>query len=305
MSKWVSALGAMSLATVMFATACGDDTGDGTASGSGAGGSAGQKFGGGGCDTCIRGACSAEISTCGSDAGCAAWLACLQACPIGPSGDADATCEATCLVDGTVAAEGRDAIVACRRSGAGASCAECGAAPTSSTSTGGPGVCTMPAIVDQTCGPSGAEGCNACLYDECCDSIRDVFGSGPAADLVTCWLACPDDDGDCANDCYADHPDGIQGFGNFRACAQVNCYETGLCPSPRDNACSTCQRTECNCEVANCHADVSCHQIYECFANCEDGACAAGCPAKYPDGQTLYDNMSVCTAQHCVTLCAK
>lgn len=308
MTTTAGALATVALSAALLAAACDDSSSGDTTSGSG-GGQATAGWGEGGCSTCVRDACSSEVATCKADAGCASWLRCLEACPIAEGGDADPTCEATCPVDGTVAAEGRDAIVTCRRSGAGQACAECGIGTTTSTGTGGsgPALCTMPAAVDQTCQVAGTDmPCEACIQEECCDSYRAVFGSGPTADLAQCWLACPDDDGDCANGCYADYPDGVQGFGDYRACTEVNCEATGKCPSQHDTECLTCQRTECTCELAACHADVECHTTVECLSNCPalDTGCGKACVDAHPNGAGVFELLGVCSSQNCVDHCA-
>src|SRR5262249_26959319 len=93
------------------------------------GGGAADGWGTSACYECLAGdsACRDEIGNCLGDPGCAAWMTCLQHCPVGPEGDVDAACAEGCAPPSGEAGEtARTALEKCRTRSGRAACPACG-----------------------------------------------------------------------------------------------------------------------------------------------------------------------------------
>jgi hypothetical protein len=291
------------LVALVAGSGCGSDAvaGGGGAGGGGDGGAGDGSFGDSLCYACLGGACGEAFAACEQDPGCAGWLSCLEACPVGEDGDADAACEAACPADGTATVAARDGVVACRGEVRGLSCTACGPAAGSGGAGGGDvtPICELPAIAEQQCAEVENENdCYRCNYDACCDSADLVFG-GAAGELGDCWLECETTECDAA--CFEAYPDQVDEFAGYQACLTVNCLATDRCGT--SGACALCQNHECTCELAACQADLECFLLLDCAGRCDTPGCAQGCIDARPEGAAAFDALLVCTSQRCVDQC--
>lgn len=286
-----------SAALALFAAACAEDPPSSEASGGGAGNA--PRFGSSECRTCLDPVCREPLSSCRADRDCAAWLACVEACPLRADGHVDGECEARCPI-GTQRADAlRAAFGFCRADSASAACPACDAVPAGG---GAPHACVLPAAAEQQCAVSDYEGCTKCLQEECCESDRGIETAGPGENLSVCWLAC--EDGACRAACFAAHPEGIPLFGAHRACYAARCSAKPDCAPLNDDSCEACLVNVCNCEIAGCFADFDCYRQLECRANCSDAACAAACDA-LPSGGAPWRNLVACSAPSCASACPR
>lgn len=268
-----------------------------TSSATGSGG--GTTFGAGACRSCEKMACGTEISACQAEPECAAYLGCEDACPSAQNGSVDAACAGACsAVTGSTAKAALDAFQSCR---SGAACAACGQGSGGAGGGGGGGLCTPPAFLTQTCAPSNeASACIKCQYEKCCDSVDGLFGGGTPTQLKDCWLNCTDTA--CEKACFDMYPSAVPAFGEYQACANVNCGAAGSCKV--SSPCNKCQYEQCSCEYAACMIDAECFLTLSCFAGCNgDPACGQACVAAHPQGKALFDTLAVCTTQKCVQQC--
>src|SRR4051812_24804354 len=133
--SWIlrSVIAGLAVASVpVLAAACGSSApsgqaGSSAASTSGAGGGP-SLYGTSECGLCVeQTACVSQVNACKGDPGCATYLDCLDACPLGSTGDADTMCEKACpAISGSAGQSAKEALIACRTSGPGATtCTAC------------------------------------------------------------------------------------------------------------------------------------------------------------------------------------
>ena len=287
------------LAVIGLLVGCGDDTKPGgTSSASGAA----LIYRGSTCATCDATSCQAERDSCGAEPECAAYLDCLGGCPLAASGDADPACESGCRAVTEPSAEAALSVFdSCRKTGAGATCTECGRSGEGGSGGAG-GQCTPPALLTQQCTPKGETSCTNCVASDCCDSV-DAVSHGEGAQVFNCVDGCGGD-GPCLDACYDAHPGGVAAFAGLQACSYVNCgAPEGPCGIKTN--CNQCRWSDCACEASRCYADASCFRLDECFGHCppNDVDCANGCYAMYPDAQPLLSAMGVCLLNRCADQC--
>ncbi|MFO0556043.1 MAG: hypothetical protein U0271_47130 [Polyangiaceae bacterium] len=282
--------------------ACGD-SGSG---GAGGGGGQSAAYAGTKCEQCDKTACASERDACAADASCAGYLTCLSKCGLADNQDAEPSCEADCAAAHGTSAALLDAFRTCR---AGADCSasadtQCDrAAVGGGGGAGGAALCESPAYLDQTC-PASTEpdACFKCNYEKCCDSVDEIFGTGPAADLTQCWLQCASGDSACEKACFDQYPDGVDGFGKWWACSNVQCGEPDG-PCTVSNQCNQCQYDSCECEYAACEGEPECFLAFYCFSICDDTACLESCQAEHPTGLEAMNSLIVCVSQRCGSVC--
>ena len=88
-----------------------------------------------------------------------------------------------------------------------------------STESDASGSCTLIPAANPTCQP--------CLDTNCAASC--LACTGDCALLVTCTLACTQNNPTCANDCEARYATATVAYGDFANCVQSNC---SACPTP-------------------------------------------------------------------------
>lgn len=285
-------LGVLAAAALMVAVACGESTADTT----GAGGGGEPSYAESECGECALDACGAAVAECDADPGCAAYLACLKACPVAADGDADPACEAACPVaEGSATAEAVARVRYCRQSGdGGLSCVSCGKIQQ-----------TDPCLM-QSCGPSEeTHSCLKCDDENCCE-LFDAYSANPEAQaLWACMLPCGNDDF-CYFDCYEKHPDGVADVGARLSCLAILCgVECGSAGKP----CTDCTLSKCASQEIQCGKNADCFLIRECEAECEliggeTGACIEQCLDEHPNGVEAFYALTACAIEECLDACS-
>jgi hypothetical protein len=268
----------------------------GTSSGSGG---AGPAYGTSDCGKCVEGmACLSQKNACAADPSCAAYLDCLNGCPLGPNGDADPACEKACpAVSGTAGTTAKDALSECRTSGDGASCAACGQIPQPQNP-----------IFHQMCAKSmESNKCYICEDEHCCDGYQNCLADKDCQDLQMCFQACPKADFyACSYKCYQDFPKGFPRFSEKLTCIAHFCGDTDACGDAPEGSCVKCQNLHCADETAACDTDYQCALLQSCQLPCNpaDKACFDACEKKYPDGVAKLKTMLDCGLNYCSIVCA-
>lgn len=289
----VPRLWAAAVATALsFAGACsGDET-----TGTGGSGGAVAPYGESECGTCALDACAPAVDSCNGDPGCAAYLECLLACPVGDTGDADAACDAACpIADSSVTQEQVARVRYCRDSGDGATqCPACGK------------IQEQNPCLNQTCAASTeTDACAICEDEACCDLYAAYRANDEAVALRECLLTCPD--GACFLDCYDMHPDGVGDWGARFGCIQIFCLSECLDGAPPP--CASCAFSKCASTHIDCAKNPSCYLLGECQPICESEGgstvdCYDQCAAQYPDGVEDFTAHVACGLEECFSECA-
>ncbi|WP_437725702.1 hypothetical protein [Sorangium sp. So ce861] len=273
-------------------------TGSGTGGGAGAGGGE-VTYRTSACGACVvETACVSQVNACAADPGCAAYLDCLDACPLGPDGDADVACERACPpVSGSAGQSAQQAFIDCRASGPGARCAGCGQLPAA----------TDPDF-NQTCPPSMEENkCYKCEDERCCETYQACRDDQDCQDLVACIKACPGgaDYPPCEGQCYQDHAAGYERYGHRVACMEHFCFDDDACGDEPLHPCVECQILHCADEMAACHHDLQCALLESCQVQCEsaDQACLTACEETFPTAVETHNARLGCALAHCLPAC--
>lgn len=239
------------------------------------------------CGTCVLAVCEAEVTACGADPGCAAYLECLEDCSLGALGDADATCEAACPRTGSSTSTDLVAALSlCRDDQGVVECEACGFA----------------SLLEQECPnpPTESEECPRCEEERCCDTRQACRDVPECVPFLHCLQACPvgAEEIACTQQCAIDLEPGIAAFAEKFACIIGNCNaECG-------DACSGCIAANCPNTHMACQADLSCYLLDKCFASCDgDATCASACLDTYPEGNELFTASSICLLESCGVEC--
>jgi hypothetical protein len=271
-------------------------------------------YGASACGTCVASACDASYKQCDADPGCAPYLGCLIKCPVGASGDVDASCEAACPSTSGTAQGLRDALTSCRTLGGGASCGACGG------TDGGANVAATIPVLNQMCTPAtSADTCNKCKVNECCNSESACLSDPECTAYRTCLNTAGADGGACpgANDvgiaqckldCAKAHPNGVQKYAARVACMFYYCDyvdPTAHCFANPLTPCVRCQFQNCLKSFVDCQADGTCGLFEACIVVCGGAtdACVASCTAAYPSARPLFDAETTCSLAACVGVC--
>jgi hypothetical protein len=261
--------------------------------GGGAGGDAatGVTYASSNCGKCASSACANQRQVCLSEPSCAAFLECLDQCPVDASGDVVATCEAGCPdAQGEAATKAKEGVNGCRGFGPGAQCADCGADG---------GVDPLP---PEQCGASAKPpGCTKCLDENCCVSANACVTNQACIGLNTCWSACGDLDATCKAGCLSSNAAGSADYLRFQACGTDKCgAECGA------SACNACVRQNCRNTQLACDLDPDCFVVGLCYVDCpmSDGACFKKCRDSAPtESLQRFDAFSLCRSYACPSEC--
>jgi hypothetical protein len=263
-----------------------------------------NAYGTSACGTCVAAQCSAAVAACGQDPECASFLACLDACPVGANGDADATCAAACPApSGTAGQEAVASFQGCR-GGVAAACAACGAAPAD-----GGGI----ALLNETCPPSQkTDPCARCDDEKCC-AADDACNASPECAAILACLPTTPTYGDVAG-CVAMHPAGALVFTQRFACRLILCTATAACGGPGTlGECDACFIPACPDTFAEL---VGTPDGFDLYYTCRGGPCAmittdvqqyldclAMCRKMYPAAALAFDDWYLCATTRCPTHC--
>ena len=247
----------------------------------------------GGCGACVLNRCAKEVGICKADPGCAAWLACLDACAPGDGGEPEGGCEAACAIAFTTPS--RTAVLAfqdCRYNGAGASCAGCVRVAT--TDGGSP-------LLHQGCPPSNMPtACGKCQTDNCCNTQRTLSITLEGQVLVNCLAnTCGPTDAKCQYQCLLDHPKGVRVLAPHDAC--LNPYCGSGCGGETD--CVQCEMDRCLDRWVDCEANPDCFRMTACIAQSATDADRLACRELYAAGLMLFESLHGCVQSHCGASC--
>lgn len=262
-------------------------------------------FGTSACATCVNGACQQAESSCASDAACAGYLECLNACPTDSIGNIEAACESACAMPSGSSGTLAESYDACRTAGLGAACTACGG----DASAVGDAAPDIPYINEQCSGSKAddSSACNYCQSTKCCQVLATLEANNTDFQaMATCINACTTDAGTadptCLNACFQAHPAGLAAYAPFQACVDVNCYSE--CP-PTPTKCNICSFTTCGTNFAECEGVPDCFEALYCTGDQIAGDTQAldACLAEFPDGMTEYDNLAACVTAKCSGPC--
>lgn len=248
------------------------------------------SYGASGCGQCVATACSSARMACTADPDCTKYLACVDACPIGPEGNVSKTCEAACprgsSSSGMLA---ENEWVQCMTLGPGAACAEC----FEDAAAGEDGGATT-GLDDE----GGA-------YEE--DSASAETGTRAEAGLET---------GPGAEA-------GLDAGADVEAGSPVKHWDAGdilhqNCPplSATNGPCDVCEQTYCCLTKANCQFNPDCVGYLNCIIPCAStpladagvgdaaapigpAACEEACAKQYPTGRADWAPLGTCVTVYC------
>jgi hypothetical protein len=267
-------------------------------SGTTTGGDSEGAFAKSACGKCVATSCGAEITACGSDAGCAAYLACLDACSPGSSGDADATCVAKCPVgtsQGTL--ETLADVNACRSVGPGAMCKACGVPSNPKL--------TAP-VLNDSCPSTSTETnpCYVCEDEHCCMSSLACAGDMDCVALEQCLGSC-NGGAPCIQMCTMQHAVGANVFGPYFACGSVRCAaDQAECDPTERDVCEQCVFSTCSDPFAYFLSTQGGYALLACVESCgSDASCEDACYTSFPTAFVKYVDYAACIAEGCKGQC--
>lgn len=235
------------------------------------------------CGGCVSASCSVSIEGCAADPECAAFLSCLDDCPIATGGDADEACEAACPQP--AAATGQNALTAlasCRTLGAGAECPACGHPP-----EGHP-------LLEQACAPpTASDACDRCEEERCCETRCDAACQGYVSCMQTCGAEATCEDG-----CAASHPEGVAAFGLWLGCQVPLCRDH--CKTIVPGPCLECGLVHCSPQFADCFSTPSCYLRFLCGTRCSTAECYQACDTQFAEANALFGALLLCIGDNCI-----
>ncbi len=259
-----------------------------------AGVDAAVSYGTSACGGCVKHSCSGEVGDCGGDPDCAQYLSCLYACPLTATGDADADCEKNCpRGTSSAAAQALGKLTACRATGGGAACAECGQV------SGGTG------LLHQTCMASTeTKPCFICEDQKCCDSYAKCHANAECDAMKVCLQMCPKGMS-CDLDCYNQHPLGMVDWAPLSTCMLLLCAAPCLTPPAMVDPCIKCIASNCADAYADLGSTTAGYLAQKCIAVCAtgDATCINGCKTKYPSAVKPLEALLACSLEKCKTTC--
>jgi hypothetical protein len=268
----------------------------------------GASFGGSACGQCVATQCAMQITTCNSSPDCAAYVSCLDACPV-TDGNADPSCASGCpQATSSAGQQAQSQLTACRTSGAGASsCPACGGSSDAGAEGG---------ILHENCPPDldAANSCAKCEHDQCCDVRLACLNDANCLALLNCEYDCedgvPDDAGpntqppdgglySCDEWCGAKSNPSLDKWAQAIACVQTLCQGPSNCGN--GDACTMCVDQYCEAEDIAVSATPDGYLFDDCIGQCPttDTTCQSACQTAYPSIQTAVSALLSCTQQHC------
>jgi hypothetical protein len=245
------------------------------------------------CGSCVKEACAPDVTSCGGDPECAAYLGCVYKCPNAATGDVDPACEAQCPKPTSSAGlKAMDRLGSCRSTGPGSHCPACGQV------SGGTGV------LKQTCGKSTeTPPCFICEDEKCCETYARCHANPACEAYKQCLLACPKGQ-KCEASCDEKHPGALKDWAPRMACMSVRCAEPCLNGEPLD-PCVKCATQDCADFYADLVSTPAGYLLQSCVAVCRtaDEACITACKEKHPSAVTSLNTLLTCVLQKCPTTC--
>jgi hypothetical protein len=238
--------------------------------------SSGETWVNSACGACVHQDCRAAFDACSADPECPAYAACLDACPVGATGDVDPTCEAGCpRGTGTESRRAAAKIDACRDPGPGAKCSACAV----STRDGAAGI----EILNQTCPapPTSEIACIACQEQNCCETYDACLANAECAGYRECIRAA----GDYTVECAESFPAGVGLAAEDFLCATYHCaIDQDDCNGALREPCLQCAYTSCTKEYVDFLATGNGFLLGNCVGACPvgDDVCDEACYDQFP-----------------------
>lgn len=258
------------------------------------------------CGGCVAQVCADAIASCAAQPDCAAYIECLNACPIGDDGNVDPSCEQACpRTSSTQGSKAAQQLTACRANGPGVQCSACGGGGSS-------------LLLHQKCTPStDTNACHKCGDEHCCDSRADCHADPDCGAYQNCLVACsngttvdggPIDAGSdagsftCEAYCYAQHPRGLNEWAPLLTCVDVYCADP--CGG-QPGACQKCTTAHCTDLWTALYGTPQGYLLFACTAKCPQVTpdCAGACEKQYPQAKAAYDAWLSCALNNCASSC--
>ena len=253
------------------------------------------------CGTCVAKACDSSGAACASDAGCAGYLECINACPLASSGDILPSCASHCELPSASSSEKlAEAFAACETASAG-SCSSCGV-PVKDAGPDGEDVAPIP---HESCSPSTlTDPCGNCQETKCCTTAAAVVANSEATAFAECISDCAGSGSSapsCVAACAKTHASGVPAFLSYYACSEYNCIGATACDV---SACDQCSSAQCGALKAECFEDEDCYLLDACEGDV-NGSMAAyvACESAFPSAMTLHGKYGQCILANCSTSC--
>jgi hypothetical protein len=252
------------------------------------------RFGASACRTCQADACGAVETDCSSEPACAAFLACVDACPEGEAGGVETECADACPLPES--AETRllaRAVTSCRTTGYGAACS-CG--PRASDA----------ALLRQVCEPSDSlDSCIKCRSERCCESREACLNDEECLAYFSCVGSCESSPAACQLACGSEHPEGWAIGVQVIGCTAVLCRLESECYSKDPDPCDACNNLRCAGPTAAYLGSVTGQRAALCVALCPGVDCPDTCSEPNLEGEALRQDYLGCAIARCLSECTE
>ena len=162
------------------------------------------------CKNCLQQKCKNEVDQCNSDTECVALSNCLEGC--GDSGN----CQTKCVQDHGRGLQGLQNLSNCADNNCPQECRT----DDSNTNNGGN---NNGGNNNGNVGGGEQGSCDACLQQNCSNEAQQCQANAECVSLVQCLDKCGDNDQTCANNCAAQHQQGLSDLQSLLQCADNNC----------------------------------------------------------------------------------
>jgi hypothetical protein len=250
------------------------------------------RFGASDCRACQAEACATPEADCASEAGCARYLDCLDACPVATDGGVEGDCQARCeMPEAASLAILARAVAACRESGHALEC-PCGERAVGID------------LLDQQCPDSqDPNGCYECEDENCCETYAACHEDEQCTGYMACLKACPKSFGQCQVDCASEYPEG-EALGRRRTtCVLLRCAEGEQCGEGPLDPCVACINLRCTEEYAGCQLSLPCVRVDTCATQCDTPECYQACYEADPEGALPFQILVGCSVSRCASEC--
>lgn len=292
-----------------LAGACGGE-GSGAPSAGGGGSSSTTSFGDGECGACVKAACASQVSSCGTDPGCASYLACLFACAESPAGGPEPSCEAACAAPTDEPGVSSYTAFDVCRAGSSSQCSACPApdAGTDGSVDGAGGDSgSSGGILGQQCSASAdPDTCIRCEEESCCETRKECKDDPVCGEYLACLQGCTGSYSGCVQSCAEGlAPESVSKFARRLGCLTLFCSGDTQCGGL--NSCTQCINEKCPAFYAATMVDEETMLFGACVEPCgSDITCHEDCLAKYPGGADPYTALTNCViAQGCDIPCGR